>query len=52
VRVAGLIGLLLAGATLTVFLDSTWGLVLGIASLLAFVTASFAPLANLPEHNG
>jgi cytochrome bd ubiquinol oxidase subunit II len=45
-------GLLIAGSTLTVLLDSTWALALGIIALLAFITIAFAPLAIPPERDG
>jgi cytochrome d ubiquinol oxidase subunit II len=44
--------LLVAGSILTVLLDSTWGLALGIVALLAFVTLAFALLAIPPEPDG
>jgi hypothetical protein len=43
--------LLIAGSTLTVLLDSTAGLALGIVALLAFVALSYGALAIPPEHD-
>ena len=43
------------GASLTVLIDSTWGLALGVVVLLAAPTVAFAPLAAPPatqERNG
>jgi cytochrome d ubiquinol oxidase subunit II len=42
-------GCLLAGTVLTVLLDSTLGVALGIACLLAFMAIAFAPLATAPR---
>jgi len=41
--------LLLVGCSLMVLSDATWGLALGVASLLGFVATAFAPLADPPE---
>jgi hypothetical protein len=41
--------LLLVGCSLTVLSDATWGLALGVASLLGFLVTAFAPLADPPE---
>ena len=41
--------LLLVGCSLTLISDATWGLALGVASLLGFVLTVFAPLADPPE---
>jgi cytochrome d ubiquinol oxidase subunit II len=51
-RLAAASGLVIAGAALTVLLDSTWGLALGIIALLAFLTIAFVPLAIPPERDG
>ena len=48
-RLAVAAGLLLIGATLTVLLDSTIGIALGVVALLAFVVLAFAPLAVPPD---
>ena len=48
-RFAAAGGLLIAGGTLTVLLDSTWGLALGVTSLVAFIALAFGPLATPPE---
>jgi cytochrome d ubiquinol oxidase subunit II len=47
-RLAAAGALLVVGAVCTVLLDS-WGLALGVLSLLAFVLVAFAPLATPPE---
>ena len=51
-RLAAAGGLLVAGSVLTVLLDSTWGLALGVVALLAFVAVAFTPVALLPERDG
>jgi cytochrome bd ubiquinol oxidase subunit II len=48
-RLAVSAGLLIIGAVLTLLLDSTWGLALGVVLMLAFVLVTFAPLALPPE---
>jgi cytochrome bd ubiquinol oxidase subunit II len=47
-RLAAAGALLVVGAACTVLLDS-WGLALGVVSLLAFVLVAFTPLATPPE---
>ena len=47
IAVAG--SLLLVGCTLMVLSDATWGLALGVASLLGFLATASAPLADPPE---
>lgn len=47
-RIAAAGTLLVVGAVCTVLLDS-WGLALGVLSLLAFVLVAFVPLATPPE---
>jgi cytochrome d ubiquinol oxidase subunit II len=42
-------GCLIAGSMLTLLLDSTWGLALGVISLLTFIALAFPPLATPPE---
>ena len=41
--------LLLVGCSFTVLSHATWGLALGVASLLGFLVTAFAPLADPPE---
>jgi cytochrome bd ubiquinol oxidase subunit II len=47
-RLAAAGALLVVGAVCTVLLES-WGLALGVVSLLAFVLVAFTPLATPPE---
>jgi cytochrome d ubiquinol oxidase subunit II len=48
-RVTASVGCLVAGSFLTILFDATWGLTLGIISLLAFIALAFPSLAGSPE---
>jgi cytochrome bd ubiquinol oxidase subunit II len=50
--VSASVGCLVVGSALTILFDATWGLTLGVISLLAFIALAFPSLAASPEGDG